>query len=110
LWQWKPAQISKEEIARTPLTRLGFHSDWMALADVGDGAVALAADGSLWLWTETSFFGEHQPWLRLPKQPKFLGNVFSESKSKRSEESRSETRRQKDDNAQTRIGRDAQGT
>jgi hypothetical protein len=101
LWKWKPVKNNREDFSQTPPTRLGIHHDWMGLTEVGGGAVTLAADGSLWLWTETSFFGDRQPWIRLPKQPKFLGNVFSEAKSKRMEESRSETLRPEEFNAKT---------
>ena len=84
LWQWKSLQKSTAEFSQTPPARVGIHSDWLALTDVGSGVVTLAADGGLWLWTEGNFYNDAPiSLLRLPKQPEFLGNVFSESKSRR---------------------------
>jgi len=91
LWKWNPAKKSTAEYSQIPPTRLGIHNDWVALADAGGGAVALAADGSLWLWTND----REEPFalLKFPKQPKFLGNVFSGSKSGQTEGLRTESRR-----------------
>jgi hypothetical protein len=33
-----------------PAVRLGTHSDWVALGDIGGRTLSLAADGSLWIW------------------------------------------------------------
>ena len=82
LWQWNYQDghiISSTKIAPT---RLGIHSDWVALAATWDSVVALAGDGSLWLWPDRiseSRYGS-QILMKLPKQPQFLGNVFSQSK------------------------------
>jgi len=77
LWQlvYKPgARLT------VPPTRLGIHNDWVAIAEVQNGAVSLAADGTLWLWPERYYYGYYrQTLLKLPKQPKFLGNVFGKA-------------------------------
>ena len=59
-------------------TRLGIHDDWIAITRAENGVISLAADGSLWFWPARGSYNydyEHTL-LRLPKQPKFLGNVF----------------------------------
>ena len=61
-------------------TQLGIHHDWVALAAIPNGMVALAADGSLWLWPSQGMFNDPQLVMRLPKQPQFLGNVLREAK------------------------------
>lgn len=61
-------------------TRLGIHHDWVALATVQNGVVALAADGSLWLWPGQGMANDPQLVMRLPKQPQFLGSVLREAK------------------------------
>ena len=82
LWRWPAVQTSTAELFRTPPARLGIHEDWLALAPAVGGLVSLAADGSLWLWS----LGDQEPGipllLQLPKQPKRLGNVLSESPSR----------------------------
>jgi hypothetical protein len=57
-------------------TRLGIHGDWVALAGTRDGALALAADGSLWLWPHRGVYDQRSLLMKLPKQPQFLGNVL----------------------------------
>jgi len=58
--------------------RLGIHDDWIAIARAENGVVSLAADGSLWFWPDriSNKYGYQPTLLRLPKQPKFLGNIF----------------------------------
>jgi ABC-type transport system involved in multi-copper enzyme maturation permease subunit len=73
LWKWPPAQESTAEFSKTPPTRLGIHNDWVGLTHMWGGAVTLAADGSLWFWPGTP---NVERALKLPKQPKRLGNVF----------------------------------
>jgi hypothetical protein len=41
--------------------------------------VALAADGSLWFWPSQDNYRYSQALMRLPKQPRFLGNVFGKA-------------------------------
>jgi len=64
LWQWhfvNPWNMSQEQLiltAQEPPTRLGIHNDWVALANTWEDVIALAADGSLWLWPD------HEPYER----------------------------------------------
>ncbi len=82
LWQWhfsdpwnmKPAQLVMA--AQKPPTCLGNHRDWVAIANSGADVIALAADGSVWLWPDRESYEEYPTLLKLPKQPQFLGNVF----------------------------------
>ena len=77
LWQWKipfpgnDSNSSLAEVAKQPPTRLGIHGDWVGLASHRGGAVTLAADGSLWFWPDPQ--DEWSTWLKLPKQPEWLG-------------------------------------
>ena len=83
LWQWhfpQPWNNSQKQInlaAHEAPTRLGIHNDWVALANTWSDVVALAADGSLWLWPNRE---QCEVWtlIKLPKQPKRLGNVFGQ--------------------------------
>jgi hypothetical protein len=83
LWQWHfihPSNVDSREqliqVAREAPTRLGIHNDWVAIASDWDDVIALAADGSLWLWPDREQY-EQQTLLKLPKQPEFLGNVLT---------------------------------
>ena len=73
LWQWKGFENDGAAFADTPPTRLGIHNDWVGLTHMWGGAVTLAADGSLWFWPGMP---NVERALKLPKQPKRLGNVF----------------------------------
>jgi ABC-type transport system involved in multi-copper enzyme maturation permease subunit len=75
LWQWRWIynQKSPLEAAKSPPTRLGIHNDWVGLSGTSSGPVSLAADGSLWLWPGYPLY----PLLKPPKQPEFLGNIFT---------------------------------
>ena len=64
--------------AQSPQVRLGIHNDWVAIASTWHDVIALAADGSLWLWPNRIDY-ERETLLKLPKQPEYLGNVFSKS-------------------------------
>ena len=80
LWQWhfhrnSDMNFPAEEL-KIPPTRLGIHNDWLGLTGTWDGAVALAADGSLWFWPNPEAYEYMRIMIQLPKQPKFLGNVF----------------------------------
>jgi hypothetical protein len=85
LWQWLFSyqwNMNREQLilaARKPPTRLGIHNDWVALANNWEDVIALAADGSLWLWPDRAQY-EQQTLLKLPKQPDFLGNVLGRKK------------------------------
>ena len=85
LWQWhfiNPWNVSSQEqlilSAQEPPTRLGIHHDWVAIANTWEDVIALAADGSLWLWPDREQY-ERSTLLKLPKQPQFLGNVFGKA-------------------------------
>jgi ABC-type transport system involved in multi-copper enzyme maturation permease subunit len=84
LWQWnynRTWDISQEQIilaAQKPPIRLGVHNDWVAIASTWEDVIALAADGSLWLWSDREQY-ERFTLLKLPKQPQFLGNVFGDT-------------------------------
>jgi alpha-tubulin suppressor-like RCC1 family protein len=81
LWQWQFNRQwdSRPEImiqsAQKPPTRLGTHNDWGAIANTWEGVIALADDGSLWLWPDRRQY-EQETLLKLPKQPQSLGNIF----------------------------------
>jgi ABC-type transport system involved in multi-copper enzyme maturation permease subunit len=84
LWQWhfvNPWMTSQGQFilaAQKPPTRLGIHNDWVALANTWEDVIALAADGSLWLWPNREQY-ERFTLLKLPKQPQRLGNVFGKA-------------------------------
>ena len=86
LWQWhflNPWDMSQEQLiqsAQGPPTRLGIHNDWVAIASTWDDVIALATDGSLWLWPDREQ-NEYERYtlLKLPRQPQRLGNVFGKS-------------------------------
>jgi ABC-type transport system involved in multi-copper enzyme maturation permease subunit len=84
LWQWhffNPYNMSQGQFilaAQKPPIRLGIHNDWVAIASTWEDVIALAADGSLWLWPNRDQY-ERYTLLKLPKQPEFLGNVFGKS-------------------------------
>jgi len=60
---------------------LGTHHDWVALAGF-DGVVSLAADGSLWHWSqheyyaEFTYFSEFPLRLRPSRKPAKIENIF----------------------------------
>jgi hypothetical protein len=78
------------EVANTMPVRLGVHSDWIAISRNDVGALALAADGSLWFWPlvdarqfesmSGSRFNEYEvsPWLDISRKPQYLGNVLAD--------------------------------
>jgi alpha-tubulin suppressor-like RCC1 family protein len=86
LWQWhfvNPWNMSQEQFilsAQEPPIRLGIHNDWVAITGAWEDVIALAADGSLWLWPDREQ-NEYERYtlLKLPRQPEFLGNVFGKS-------------------------------
>jgi hypothetical protein len=84
LWQWhfsNPWNMSQGQFilaVQKPPTRLGIHNDWVAIANTWEDVIALAADGSLWLWPNRDQY-ERSTLLKLPKQPQFLGNIFGKS-------------------------------
>ena len=85
LWQWhfKIHGIDSQRTiilaAQEPPTRLGIHNDWVAIASTWEDVIALAADGSLWLWPDREQYEHYATLLKLPKQPQFLGNIFGKT-------------------------------
>jgi alpha-tubulin suppressor-like RCC1 family protein len=82
LWQWdfnRESNVLNQgslfRLIQKPPTRVGIHNDWVAIANTWADVIALAADGSLWLWPDREQY-EQSTLLKLPKQPQFLGNVF----------------------------------
>jgi hypothetical protein len=77
LWKWDFHNAVVANAVRVPPTRLGIHDDWVALAGTGDGVISMAADGSLWFWPSREDYEYTESLMRLPKQPRLLGNVFA---------------------------------
>jgi ABC-type transport system involved in multi-copper enzyme maturation permease subunit len=80
LWKWELKNHSFAVDFTAPPTRLGIHDDWVAVTNAEGGVVALAADGSLWFWPYRESYEYQYPLLKLPKQPEFLGNIFSSTR------------------------------
>jgi len=82
LWQWQLRRQWNDSLtnliqsAQKPPMRLGTQNDWGAIANTWEGVIALADDGSLWLWPDRRQY-EQETLLKLPKQPQPLGNIFS---------------------------------
>lgn len=76
LWQWNFKDGDLVHPLNHPPTRLGIHNDWVAIAGAKNSVIALSADGSLWLWPDKNSYESEWLLIRLPKQPKWLGNVF----------------------------------
>lgn len=85
LWQW-PAFFWVRKSPRFDLSlypsrpdlikpiQLGNYSDWIALRSIWPSlSIALAADGSLWVWKDPSKY----EWLAPSRKPVYLGNIFS---------------------------------
>jgi len=66
LWKWN---IWEHKTFRP--VQLGQHSDWVGLLN----DIALAADGSLWSWSDPS---DHV-WLAPSRKPVYMGNIFEGS-------------------------------
>lgn len=79
LWQWNFKDGSIVRAINNPPTRLGIHHDWVAVAGDWDSVIALSADGSLWLWPDKNSYQYDWLLIRLPKQPKLLGNIFGKT-------------------------------
>jgi hypothetical protein len=76
LWKWEYNHHTFAEDFTTPPTRLGIHNAWVAIANSEGGVVSLATDGSLWFWPDPESYEFPYALLKLPKQPKFLCNIF----------------------------------
>jgi hypothetical protein len=89
LWQLKPAYSLGPKhndadfeywLKQIRVVQLGNHSDWLALlpgsqSGFGTRPIALAADGSLWIWDQPS---DHI-WLAPSHHPNYMGNIFQAS-------------------------------
>ena len=73
LWRWDFPDGNFTDSAKVVPYRLGNHNDWVAITAMDMGIVALSADGGVWFWPDRRFGVP----IKLPKQPKLLGNVFA---------------------------------
>jgi alpha-tubulin suppressor-like RCC1 family protein len=82
---WDNAR-AEQKILKTVPVQLGTHSDWISVSGSSGSLVALAADGSLWLWPINNledFYGNRsdkpaiRPLLDVSHKPQLLGNVFN---------------------------------
>jgi hypothetical protein len=83
LWQWTFEIVPDINPRGFSLKRFSEHSDWVAIGDMADGFVALAADGSLWLrHLEPGRYyspGGIPPLLAKSRKPQYLGNIFGKA-------------------------------
>ena len=87
LWKWKPVDEWKPipgsadyyhfVIAESAPVQLGNHSDWMAVSPGrwGGGVISLAADGSIWRWSDYP----SNPLFVPSRRPEKIANIFSGS-------------------------------
>jgi hypothetical protein len=82
IWKWNlfkgrrmigPHQAAPE--------RLGTHNDWVGLGNWMNHSIALAADGTLWIWPATDVpkgWGDNdsEGWLAPSRRPAKIGNIF----------------------------------
>jgi len=80
LWIWNSRGHSVAESITAPPVRLGIHNDWVAVAGIEGCVVSMAADGSLWFWPSRDHYRYDEALMRLPKQPRLLGNVFGQTR------------------------------
>jgi hypothetical protein len=76
LWEWPPLWNLIRNPGLVKPSQLGTYSGWIALHSIGSwlpDSVALAADGSLWVWKDPS---DHN-WLAPSRKPVYLGNIFT---------------------------------
>ena len=89
LWRWNFADDPLTHPDSAIATRLGTHSDWLAIHGDTAGFKGLAADGSLWFWraelSAQNYFGQINelglpPLIRVSRRPQKIGNIFAEAK------------------------------
>jgi hypothetical protein len=73
---WNDTDQALHQLQSASPIRLGTHSDWIAIGNMMDGVVALAADGSLWLWRVDLDTGRL---LQASRKPTSLGNIFDQT-------------------------------
>ena len=92
LWLWPMRSHFRSDSIDPPATlqaikptRLGSHSDWIAIVGVDHGIVSLAADGSLWYWLLDDDGSIWSASLIEPsRRPQYLGNLFAKEGSQSS--------------------------
>jgi alpha-tubulin suppressor-like RCC1 family protein len=75
LWEFSTLSRLASGIGAISMRKLSAHSDWVSITSLSlgwDGALALAADGSLWIWEAPN----ESEWLTSSRKPKQIGNVF----------------------------------
>ena len=77
LWRWTPFWDLTRHPGWVKPAQVGSYSDWITLGgrDLAPGqglAIALDADGSLWVWSEPS----RHVWLAPSRKPVYLSNIF----------------------------------
>ena len=86
LWKWKPVyewkpipgytQYNHPVIVESAPVQLGHHSDWITVTrDWGPGIISLAADGSIWHWSDYP----SNPLFVPSRRPEKIANIFSGS-------------------------------
>ncbi len=80
LWTWTFPDDVLTHPNRAAARRLSVHSDWIAIAPLLEGTLALAADGSLWFWegdprTFSLSNSDRPPWLGPSRRPHPVGRI-----------------------------------
>ncbi len=78
IWKWKFLGDPITNPGSAVATKFSTHSDWVAISEGWNGVLALARDGSLWLWRLENPH-EHpsqRTLLRASRRPQRLGNIF----------------------------------
>ena len=84
LWRIKNWEISFPEkaepvleVLQQPPVRLSTHKDWLAIGNLMNGVVSLAADGSLWYWSNGVVNSlSDQPMLAVSRRPSKIENIL----------------------------------
>jgi hypothetical protein len=87
LWKWEFPDDLITNPGSAVATKLGTHSDWVAISEGWDGVFSLARDGSLWLWRFENPYRSRsdRPLLRVSRRPQRLGNIFETTGSEKLE-------------------------
>jgi ABC-type transport system involved in multi-copper enzyme maturation permease subunit len=80
LWVWQQPRRAFDTALDEPPKSMSIHHDWVALTGDWSNVITLAADGSLWLWPDRAPYNYYSTPLKLPKQPKRLGNISTPGK------------------------------
>ena len=82
LWTWTfPGDLITNPRSAVA-TQLSTHSDWIAISQSWGNVLALARDGSLWLWRLENPYEPpgQRPLFRVSRRPQRLGNIFDAAK------------------------------